>query len=100
MDIYEELIARYSHIVIAVLKQLHPEMTAKLDTLKVDFEFSDLFPDKKDELWSGIGNLYSQGVISLETAVTLLSLTDAPEEEIERIKQQKKDESQSNIQPQ
>lgn len=92
MDIYEELVARYSHVVIEVLKQLHPEMASKLDTLKVSFEFSDLFPDKKDNLWGGIGNLYSQGVISLETAVMLLSLTDAPEEEIERIKEQKREE--------
>lgn len=99
MDVYEELIARYSHIVIAVLKQLHPEMSAKLDTLKVDFEFSDLFPDRKDNLWNGIGTLYSSGVISLETAVTLLSLTDAPEEEIERIKEQKQNEGGGDIQP-
>lgn len=98
MDIYEELIARYSHVVIAVLKQLHPEMAEKLDTLKVDFEFSDLFPDKRDELWNGIGSLYSSGVISLETAVQLLSLTDAPDEEIRRIREQKNEEG-GNIQP-
>lgn len=86
MEIYEELIGRLSHVIIAVLKELHPEMSSKFDKLEVGFDFAEPFDDDKKERWTTIATLYQQGVMSLELAVQLLALTDAPEEEIERIR--------------
>ncbi len=31
MEIYEELVGRLSHVIIAVMKELYPEMRSKLD---------------------------------------------------------------------
>ncbi len=85
LEVYEEMITRYLHVTLEVLKNIHPDMTSQIDKLKISFEFSDPFPDDSTKNWSGIVNLYGGGVISLETAVTMLALTDAPKEEIEKI---------------
>lgn len=86
MEIYEELIGRLSHVIIAVLKELYPDMASKFDKLEVGFDFAEPFDDDKKEKWITIATLYQQGVMSLELAVQMLALTDAPAEEIERIK--------------
>jgi hypothetical protein len=86
MEIYEELVGRLSHVIIAVMKELYPEMRSKLDKLEVEFEFSEPFEDDKKDKWKVIAELYNQGVLSLETAVQMLALTDAPAEEIEKIR--------------
>lgn len=86
IEIYGEMIDREKNVIIGVLKFLHPAMESKLDALKVKFEFAEPFGDDNHDNWTAIGNLYAAGLISLETAVRMLALTDAPEEEIERIK--------------
>ena len=50
------------------------------------FEFAEPFGDDNHDNWKAIGTLYADGLVSLETAVRMLSLTDAPDEEIERIR--------------
>lgn len=87
IDIYGELIERFLHVCLAVLKELHPEMASKIDSLDISFEFAEPFTDDKRELWTTIGQLYQQGVLSVEKAVEMLAFTDSPEEEVERIKQ-------------
>lgn len=95
MEIYEELIGRLSHVIIAVLKELNPDMASKLDKLEVSFDFAEPFEDDKKDKWTTIATLYQQGVLSLELAVQMLALTDAPQEEIERI--QKNAEDRANL---
>lgn len=85
-ELYDELLDRDKNIVIAILKMLYPDKAAAFDGLIIEHEFSEPFTDDKEKTWSSIGKLYNDGVCSLEQAVTMLSLTDAPEEEIERIK--------------
>lgn len=87
MEIYEELIGRLSHVIISVLKELYPDMAAKFNKLDVRFQFAEPFEDDKKDKWKSIADLYTQGVLSLELAVQLLALCDAPEEEIARIRQ-------------
>lgn len=86
LEIYEEMITRYLHLTLKILTLIHPDKRTMIEGLKIDFEFSDPFPEDKTAHWSGIVNLYAGGVVSLETAVTMLALTDAPAEEIDRIK--------------
>lgn len=85
MEIYEELVGRLSHVIIEILKILNPEMRSKLDSLEVSFEFAEPFDDDKKDKWNSIASLYKNGVLSLELAVQMLALTDAPADEIERI---------------
>lgn len=86
MEIYEEMVDREKNVIIAILKFLHPAMEKKLDALKISFEFAEPFGDDNHDNWKAIESLYDSGLISLETAVRMLALTDAPEKEIERIK--------------
>lgn len=86
-EVYEELVDRDKNVVIAILKYLYPNMAEKLDKLVVSFEFSEPFAQDKQKNWQAISQLYQAGVCSLESAVTMLALTDAPEDEIAKIKE-------------
>lgn len=86
LEIYEEMIMRYLHLTLKILTLIYPDKKTLIEGLKIEFEFSDPFPEDKSAHWNGIVSLYAGGVVSLETAVTMLALTDAPETEIDRIK--------------
>lgn len=85
-EIYDELVDREKNVIIAILQYLHPDKAGALSALDIEHEFSEPFTQDKETTWASIGKLYSDGICSLEQAVTMLALTDAPEEEIERIK--------------
>ena len=84
IEIYGELFDREISVITAILNVMHPNIMAGL---RVDVEFQSPFTKQNTQLWQNIANLYTVGVCSIETAVELLALTDAPEEEIARIKQ-------------
>ncbi len=88
IEIYEELVDREKNVIIELLKFINPKMAAKLDELEISFEFSEPFADDEQANWAAIANLYKAGLLSLETAVVMLSLAKAPEEEIDRIRMQ------------
>ncbi len=88
MEIYGELIDRDKNVMLAVLKFLHPEMAAKLDALKIAFEFAEPFDDDEKSNWNALAQLYSAGLVSLEEAVRRLGLTDDAQAEIDLIRMQ------------
>lgn len=87
MEIYGELMDREVSVIKAILGVMHPEMKAAFDALEVEVEFQSPFTKQNTSLWASIGKLYKDGICSLDTAVTLLAITDAPEEEIAKIKE-------------
>ena len=91
-EMYEELIDREKNLIISILKYLHLDKTAGLDKLEISFEFSEPFTEDKQRTWNAIGKLYTDGIASLEQVVQMLALTDAPEEEVERIRSEKGNE--------
>lgn len=99
-EVYEELIGRFRNVVLGILSYLHPEMRGKLSELKISFEFAEPFTEDKQSKWGAIATLYSNGLVSLETAVMMLSLTDAPEEEIEKLKAAATQKNPQNTQEQ
>lgn len=84
-EIYEELVDRDKNIILSILKYMYPNMVAAFDSLIIEFEFSEPFAQDKQKNWQSISQLYQAGLISLESAVEMLALTDAPEDEIARI---------------
>ena len=86
MEIYGEMIDREKNVILAALKIQHPEMASKLGELKIEFSFGEPFGEDTQAAWSSITQLYAGGLVSLETAIDMLSLTDAPQQEIDRIK--------------
>ena len=85
LEIYDILVDREVKVIISVLKFLHPDKAKLLDELVVSFEFQEPFEEDKQTRWASIGSAYSDGIISLSTAVRLLGITDKPDEEVEQI---------------
>lgn len=90
-EIYEEMIDREKNIILAILKYMNPGMESQFDSLDIEFEFAEPFTQDKEKMWTSITSLYQGGLISLEQAVSMLALTEAPEDEVERIKKSKQD---------
>ena len=86
METWQELIDRMRNVILAVAAQLHPEKQKELGELKVKFDFAEPFESDKRENWSSIAQLYTAGLVSLEQAVTMLALSDAPADEVEKLK--------------
>lgn len=91
-EVYEELVDREKNVILAILKYMHPNLAEKFDELEISFEFGEPFTDEKQKNWSSIAEVYQAGLCSLENAVSMLALTDAPEEEVEKIRASKPQE--------
>lgn len=89
-EIYEIAVDREKNLILAIMKNVtHIHLRSQLEALQIDFEFSEPFQEDTDKRWSAIGELYNDGIASLETAIKLLGIVDKPSEEIERILKQK-----------
>lgn len=86
LEVWDDLVDRYKNVLIEVLAFLHPDKAELIRALKVKHEFSDPFAADEQGRRQSISQLYTSGLISLDTAVALLAMVDAPEEEVERIK--------------
>lgn len=89
MEIYSELLAREKNVIIEICKLLNPDIPKEeFDALDLSFEFAMPFAADNQKQWGAITALYNGGLLSLEKAVEMLSLTDAPQEELDRIRMQ------------
>lgn len=89
-EVYDEMVDREKNLIIAIMSNVtHPELSAELGRMVLEHSFAEPFNDDKDKQWTAITSLYRGGLISLETAVTMLAVTDAPQDEIEKIKSEK-----------
>lgn len=85
-DHYEEMIDRTRSVIIEILKLENPTLAKKFDELVLEFEFSEPFEEDKEKRWNAIATLRGNNLVSLETAVRMLALTENPDEEIDRIR--------------
>ena len=97
MELYGELFDREVSVIKATLKEMNVGMSSAIENLDIKFEFSEPFASDSYEERTSIANLYQSGLVSLEEAVTLLSLTKAPEAEVERLKEEKNEQG-DNVQ--
>ena len=93
MEIYSEVIDREKNVIIAVLQFLYPNMANKLGEMKIKFDFAEPFGDDKQGQWDSIMKLYKTGLMSRGSAVKMLGLSDAPEEELKKIDAEKRRQS-------
>lgn len=90
-ETYDELVDREKNLILAIMMNVtHIEMREELSRLIVEHEFAEPFAEDKDKKVETISSLYNSGLISLQTAVQMLSFTDKPEEEILRILEEKR----------
>ena len=96
-EVYDEMVDREKNLIIAIMANVtHPELAAELSRMQVEHSFAEPFNEDKDKQWTAITSLYRGGLLSLDTAVTLLAITDAPQEEIEKIKAEKQEDMVSS----
>jgi hypothetical protein len=89
MDVYRELVDREKNLILAIMmKVTHIELRERLKGLKIGFEFAEPFDEDVQGKWASVGRAYTDGIISLDTAVRMVSLAN-PEEEIARIEAEK-----------
>lgn len=97
IEVYGEMVSRLKNVIIGILKLKYPDKAADFDKLVITFEFSEPFDSDKREMWNSIISLYGGGLMSLETAVRLLSVTDAPDDEIARIQMAQQEAQQAAV---
>jgi hypothetical protein len=91
-EIYDILVDREKNLILAIMMNVtHIHLREQLAKMNITHEFAEPFNEDKEKIWASIGKLYSDGIISLDLAVNMLALTDAPQKEIEQIKNEKLD---------
>lgn len=95
-EIYDDMVNREKNLILSIMMNItHIELREKLAGLNIQHEFAEPFDDDMTTRWSTIGRAYTDKIISLETAVMLLSVAK-PEEEIDKIKAEAKEEAALN----
>lgn len=85
MEYYDLMIDREKNLILAIMmKVTHKALANQLEKLKIEHEFAQPFDEDKNAEWMAIGKAYTDGIISLETAVELMGVA-SPEEEVNRI---------------
>lgn len=84
-ETWDEYMDRLRSVIIAILKAVHPDKEKILNEVKIGFEFADPFASDRSDKWASIQSLYTSGVASLETVVSMLGLTNSNDDEINRI---------------
>lgn len=89
LEIYDELVDREKNLILAIMMNVtHIHLKGKLAELNIEHDFSEPFDEDKHAEWSAIGKAYTDGIVSLETAVKLMGVSD-PVSELDRIKSEK-----------
>jgi len=89
LEIYDELLDREKNLILAIMMNvIHIQLREKLSQLNIEHDFSEPFDEDKHAEWNAIGKAYQDGIISLETAVSLMGVSD-PVSELDRIKSEK-----------
>lgn len=99
LETYDELVDREKNLIIAIMMNVtHIQLRDKLSKLKLEHDFAEPFDEDKYTEWSAIGKAFTDGIISLETAVKLMGVAN-PVEEIEKIKAEKQSALEEYVYP-
>lgn len=97
-EVYDEMVDREKNLILAIMSNVtHIELADEISRLNIEHSFAEPFNEDKDKQWEAISSLYKSGLISLDTAVTMLAITEAPQEEIEKIKSEKQENMENTI---
>lgn len=99
LETYDELVDREKNLILAIMMNVtHIHLRDKLSKLKLEHDFAEPFDEDKYTEWSAIGKAFTDGIISLETAVKLMGVAN-PVEEIEKIKAEKQSALEEYVYP-
>lgn len=98
LEIYEPLADRVKNVILAIMEKVtHINMATALQSLVISPEFAEPFSDDVALLWQNVGRAYNDGIMSLETAVRKVGISDKPDEEVAAIKQAKAESMTANL---
>lgn len=98
MEIYDLAVDRSKNIILAIMEKVtHIGKMGSLQSDSITFEFAEPFNDDAALLWQNVGRAYNDGIMSLENAVRQIGMADNPNEEVERIKQARLENSAANL---
>lgn len=98
LEIYEPLADRVKNVLLAIMEKVtHINMATALQSLVISSEFAEPFSDDVALLWQNVGRAYNDGIMSLETAVRKVGISDKPDEEVAAIKQAKAESMTANL---
>lgn len=99
LETYDELVDREKNLILSIMMNVtHIQLRDKLSKLKLEHDFAEPFDEDKYTEWSAIGKAFTDGIISLETAVKLIGVAN-PVEEIEKIKAEKQSALEEYVYP-
>lgn len=89
-EIYDIAVDREKNLILAIMANVtHIELREQLLKLDLKHDFSEPFNEDQDKRWTAIGQLYKDGMISIEKAIEMLALADDPKQELYRILKEK-----------
>ncbi|GHT02066.1 hypothetical protein AGMMS49525_04800 [Bacteroidia bacterium] len=98
-EIYDLLVDREKNLILTIMAKItHIRLKSQIEKMKIKHSFSEPFDDDVSSKWAAIGRAYSDGIVSLDTAVRMMSIAN-PNEEIEKIKAEKAEQNEDNMFP-
>lgn len=86
MEIYDEIVDRAKNVILAIMSNVtHVALRSQIAQMNIEHEFSEPFEDDTSAVWQSVGRAYTDGVMSLETAIKTMGVA-SPVGEIERIR--------------
>ena len=99
MEIYDEIVDRLKNVILAIMSNItHVALKSSIAQLNIQHEFSEPFTDDSNSVWRAVGQAYSDGIMSLETAISLLGIAN-PIDELNRIKTERMEKEESIMYP-
>ena len=97
LEIYDELVDREKNLILSIMENVtHIHLSDKIKKLEIEHEFAEPFDEDRTNEWASIGRAYTDGIISLDTAVKLMGVAN-PAEEINKIQEaQAKEKEETN----
>lgn len=96
-EIYSELIDRDKNLIKAILGYIHPDQESKIKDLEISFDYTEPFAEDNQSEKTFVINAYQAGLVTLDTAVALLALTENAEKEIKSLKEQAAQKQQQEM---
>lgn len=98
-EIYDELIDREKNIILAIMANVtHIPLRNAISKLNIEHEFSEPFDQDSEKTWQAIGRAYTDGIVSLKTAVNQIGLAN-PIEEVKEIQNEKQIKDEHEFYP-
>lgn len=94
MEIYDEAVSREISVIKGYLALIHPQYD--WESLPIEHEFAEPFNDEKQTVWQAVAQAKNNGLMSQKTAIEIAGVVSDIDEELKRIADQQKQNTDNN----